>query len=108
MTTHDTHRDPPKLIEPTPSLAPAPDPSVPAPTIGRIVHYVMPSGPCAGEVRPAIVVRALPEHRCNLQVFLDGGNDSSLYDHRGADALAWKGTVSHGTERGQWHWPARV
>lgn len=40
-------------------------------TIGDIIHYVMPSGPMAGEHRPGIVVLAYPDDSVNATVFLD-------------------------------------
>ena len=54
------------------------------PSIGRIVHFVLPNG----EHRPAMVVRVCPEEfpnnpedhtGLNLQVFLDGTNDNEAY-----------------------------
>lgn len=96
-------------------------------SIGRIVHYTL----STGEVRPALVVRcwdgnphaSYPPGVVNLQVFLDGRNDSA---HKGADispfgtvdaaeceaGLAWRTSVhpseSGGPEPGHWHWPPRA
>jgi len=49
------------------------------PNQGRMVRYVLASGRSAGQARPAMVVRDWSEkgNGCvNLQVFLDGSNDS--------------------------------
>ena len=60
-------------------------------SLGRIVHCTL----STGEIRPAIVVRCWDGHGgyppgvVNLQVFLDGRNDS---DHKGADISPF-GTV---------------
>lgn len=80
------------------------------PSIGRIVHYVLPStSRRAGEVRPAIIVRALrpmidptDPGMCNLHVVLDGPNDAGTSE--------WAGSVlySAGREPDTWHWPERV
>ena len=85
------------------------------PSIGRIVHYVLPEGPRRGEVRPAIIVRRFtmidPHVRpnvgmCNLQVLLDGGNDGL---EGGLGGVVWKGSVlySEAQTPGTWHWPPR-
>jgi hypothetical protein len=42
------------------------------PTIGRIVHYVMPTG----AHRPAIIVEISEDGRPHLQIFTDGSNDA--------------------------------
>lgn len=58
------------------------------PSIGRIVHYVLPTGPSKDQHRPAIIVRVWeseshpnghPDNLVNLQVFTDGGNDDGPY-----------------------------
>lgn len=71
----------------------------PTPTIGRIVGFVQPNGPHAGETRAAIITRVLPDERVNLQVMLDGPNDQGC--------TAWVGTISQdqaGKAKGTWHW----
>lgn len=71
----------------------------PIPTIGRVVHYVQPNGPHAGEIRPAIITRVLPDDQVNLQVMLDGPNDQGC--------TPWVGTVKHdqdGKAKNTWHW----
>ncbi len=72
--------------------------------IGSIVHYVLPDGKSAGQVRPAVVVRIWDDTKTigtsQLQVFTDDQNDglppvmwatSILYDENGAP--------------GTWHFP---
>ena len=79
------------------------------PSVGRIVHYVLPAGRrYAGEVRAAIITRAM--NRCdaaihpgmsNLHIVLDGAND--------LDEADWVGSVMYdpaGTP-GTWHWPPK-
>jgi hypothetical protein len=82
--------------------------SAPAPAPGCMVHYVMPDGPRAGEVRPAMVIRGLPNAAANLQIFLDGPNDAP-----GSHVMptsVWMGTVAYDPlgAPGTWHWPARL
>jgi hypothetical protein len=72
--------------------------------VGRIVHFVMPEG----VVRPAIVIRVWDKNvgDVNLQVFLDGDNDSA----EGAPAgVKWASSrlYSESGEVGTWHWPER-
>jgi hypothetical protein len=90
-------------------------------SIGRIVHYVL----ATGEHRPAIIVRVWPgeygndevKDGINVQVFLDGKNDS---DCAGEDAgrvlssecsagMAWRTSVRYNGDNlaGSWHWPER-
>lgn len=85
------------------------------PSVGRVVHYVLPSGvPRRGEVRPATITRVWEDRyegdtpgMCNLNVQLDQDSDmppkvdadtcrvgSVLYDASGAP--------------GTWHWPPVV
>lgn len=77
-------------------------------SVGRIVHYVT----AAGKHRPAVVVQVWSETCCNLQVFLDGGNDASgdLTPEDRARGMAWKTSVSQdeGGSPNSWHWPERV
>jgi len=76
------------------------------PTIGRIVHFVMPAGPSAGEHRPAIIVHVNDEKpseksTVSLQVFTEPARD-----HR---AIFWESNVSQDKDknRGTWHEPER-
>jgi hypothetical protein len=86
------------------------------PTVGRIVHYVLPHGRSAGQHRPAIIVRvwgedqvavgALPESALGtvqLQVFTDQDNDEM-------PQVLWATSAMHNEERlfGTWHWPEVV
>ncbi|MDT7783903.1 MAG: hypothetical protein QOF58_2322 [Pseudonocardiales bacterium] len=87
---------------------------VPAPSIGRIVHYRLSeydaeainrrrlgfpndfNAAVAGQAYPALVVRTFGGQAANLQVFLDG-NDTQ-----------WVTSRTPGEDNGQWCWPARV
>jgi len=90
------------------------------PTIGRIVHYVLANG----EHRPAIIVRVWPgeygndevKDGINVQVFLDGGNDTDAALGMGYTTMderergtAWRTSVRYSGESvpGSWHWPER-
>jgi hypothetical protein len=85
------------------------------PSIGRIVHYVLDSGPSQGQHRPAIVVETFPavsagnppaeDAILQLNVFTDGPNDGS----RGP--VLWRSRISRDEERkapGTWHEPEKV
>jgi hypothetical protein len=79
------------------------------PTIGRIVHFVMPSG----TIRPAMVV-SVSGDLLNLQVFLDGPNDLHNPDNgvlpgTAANGLWWVPSVGAGAadQVQTWHWPVR-
>lgn len=75
-------------------------------TPGRIVMFVLAEGNNAGDVRPAIAIRRWdhPMNSCNLQVFLDGTNDT-LY----GEINPWKASVAFDPNKapGTWHWPER-
>lgn len=76
-------------------------------SVGRIVHYVLPDGRSAGEVRPLMVVRVWNEHgTVNGQLFTDCTNDGDAYKEN----LAWRTSVAYSEEKlpGTWHWPPRV
>lgn len=86
------------------------------PSIGRIVHYILPAGPKKGEHRAAIVVRVWSDECVNLRVFLDGSND---YAHEHLPHYntvlsgdLWVTSANHaGGEKhefGTWHWPEYV
>jgi hypothetical protein len=81
------------------------------PSLGRIVHFVLPNG----EHRPAIIVRVFdpvptPASVANLQVFLDGSNDAPARQP-GASDLLWRTSVHQDAETmkpGTWHSPEIV
>ena len=95
------------------------------PTIGRIVHFILPNG----EHRPAFIVRVWPNEYgneeikdgVNLQVFIDGTND-----YNGSSTTKWLGPTPEECKNGcmwrtsvkysnpllpenteTWHWPER-
>ncbi len=74
------------------------------PSIGRIVHYVMPDK----QHRPAIIVRVWGDSdsaAVQLQVFTDGRNDES-------ENVIWKTSVtqdvSEDPQFGTFHFPERI
>lgn len=74
-------------------------------TEGRIVHYVLDSGPYKGLHRPAIVVRVWDKATgmVQLQVFVDGTNDGFAP----GENVVWKTSVHHdptGEQPYSWHW----
>jgi hypothetical protein len=79
-------------------------------TEGRIVHFVLPDGPHAGEHRPAIVVKVWRQGDgtppangySNLLVFMDGTNDGDQF----AGCLSWQTSVVYSDQaaRRTWHW----
>lgn len=81
------------------------------PSIGRIVHFVLPNG----QHRPAIIVRVFeepptPASVANLQVFLDGSNDAPAREP-GASDLLWRTSVHQDAETmkpGTWHTPELI
>jgi len=74
------------------------------PSVGRIVHYVLPDGPSAGAHRPAIIVRVWSAQCVQLQVFTDGSNDGPGYK----SGLVWRTSVLLGLDENTWHWPEFV
>ena len=83
---------------------PLPMPAAPpAPSVARIVHFVLPNG----EHRPAVIVRVWSEVCVNLSVFTDGENDAAY--GQGADTV-WETSrlLDPGATPGTWHWPERV
>lgn len=85
-------------------------------TEGRIVHFVLPDGPHAGEHRPAIVVRVWrkgdgtpPDNGySNLLVFLDGSNDAGASGE--ARPLLWATSIEYSEDPKPrtWHWIERA
>jgi len=76
------------------------------PSLGRVVHYVLPDGNNAGDHRPAIIVRVWPD-TVNLQVFYDGDGTPHMND--GQLNTLWKLSVPFSAEPkpGTYHWPER-
>lgn len=82
------------------------------PSIGRIVHFVLPNG----EHRPAIIVRVSEEKPTEnsvvqLQVFTDGSNDASQHQRENSLGLLWRTSVRQDNEAklpGTWHEAERV
>lgn len=77
------------------------------PSVGRIVHYVLPEGAGRGHDRPAVIVRVWEEHpthrsAVNLMVFTDSMND-------GLPEIYWQTSryQDDGHEFGTWHEPER-
>ena len=81
------------------------------PSIGRIVHYVLPSGRNAGEHRPAIIVKIWgdqPGAAVQLQVFTDSDPAGSNNDM--IPNPSWRTSVMEdpmAEKPGTWHWPER-
>lgn len=68
--------------------------------IGDIIHYVMPSGPTAGEHRPGIVVQAWPDKSVNATVFVD---PSDLYPRNVPAIQVQRVKRSDTQDLGTWH-----
>lgn len=87
-----------------------------APSIGRVVHYVLPQRSdlrpsSIGEHRPATIIRVWgendPDAAVQLSVLLDGRNDKESYNGE----VFWVTSVSHdevAKAPGTWHWPEFV
>lgn len=77
--------------------------NMPQPSIGRIVHYVLPA---SGKHRPAIITEVYGDSKngqVNLLVFKDGGNDGNIHQ-----PFEWATAINQGQEYksiGTWHWP---
>lgn len=75
---------------------------MPTPSIGRVVRYVLATGPCAGAVRAAIVTQAHDDGLVDLTVFPAPGDDIgpviAVRDIAEDPRLA--------PLPGTWHWPA--
>lgn len=79
------------------------------PSIGRIVHYVIPSGPHAGAHRPAIITAAYADGLVNLTIFTDQEDDCSPLGESIHGHLIRGFAVRPGNpdEINTWHWPER-
>lgn len=70
------------------------------PSIGRIVHLVLPNG----QHRPAIITNCWPgTDRVNLTVFFDAANDHSINRVENTASTPY----SEAGEPDTWHWPER-
>ena len=82
------------------------------PTIGRIVHYVLPNGRNRGEHRPAIIVKVWsdnPGGAVQLQVFTD--SDAQGLSNDEIPNPSWRTSVMQdesAQKPGSWHWPERA
>jgi hypothetical protein len=81
------------------------------PTVGRIVHFVMPGN---SQHRPAIIVRVWSEQCVNLQVFTDCMNDLLPDGGQPAPGVLWVTSASYQEPVANqtdgprtWHWPER-
>lgn len=84
------------------------------PSVGKIVHYVLPHGRSQGQHRPAIIVRIWDKNPTidslvQLQVFTDSTNDYTKGDTGGSTGLLWATSVHHAdtseNKPATWHWP---
>ncbi len=74
-----------------------------APMVGDVVHYILDSGPGAGEHRPAMVVRLWPDGKVNLQVFPDS-NGTEYNDRLPCPYWVTSRKQDEGaTKSGTWH-----
>ncbi len=76
---------------------------LPAPAIGRIVHFVLEDGPCAGESRPAIINKVYSPARVSLSVFARGVKA----DGRPAVFARVPSNYSAAPQPGTWRWPTK-
>jgi len=82
-----------------------PEPAVPS--LGRIVHYVLPSGDNKGGHRAAMIT-GLDGDAVNLTVYADQPNDrpegiGDSYSFRAVSV-----PFDESARFGSWHWPERV
>lgn len=87
------------------------------PTPGRIVHFVLPSGPNAGKHRAALITSDWDGPNVNLAVYRDQAGDPTncheenpqSYPVEQAPTLrAWSAPYDGtGQAPGSWHWPER-
>ena len=80
------------------------------PSLGRIVRYVLPAGPNAGQERAAIITKVYGEGVCNLTVFYDQEDDAAGDDaaNDGLVGRVWSPAHDDFKSPGTWHWPERV
>lgn len=81
------------------------------PSVGRIVHYVLPMGAAGGRntghIRPLIITQVWDNGMVNGKVILDGQNDLGHEDHAYSTFYSepQEGSV---LQPNTWHWPPRV
>ncbi len=116
LSHHIVHKEPyhahvtePETHHKTEPLEAKPEPQ--KPSVGRIVHYVLPDGPSKGEHRPAVIVKVWtnnPHLGVQLQVFTDGLNDGTTYK----TGLFWATSVPYAdpseNKPHSWHWCEKV
>lgn len=83
--------------------------SFPAPTVGRIVHYVLPTGPQRGAHRAAMVSDVSESGLVSLHVFKLGQRDTGnpAFTPR-VDLIDDVKHDEDGMYPGTWHWPERT
>lgn len=80
------------------------------PAIGRIVHYVIPSGPHKGAHRAAIITYVYADTIVNLTIFADQVTDCTSTKDYYADSGLLRGfgiRPGNPDEPNTWHWPER-
>lgn len=77
-------------------------------SVGRVVHYVLSSGPRRGEHRAAIVTSAFGGENQNLIVLLDQGDDLRENGSYQLMDRVWSAPYDEAGKPGSWHWPERV
>ena len=82
------------------------------PTIGRIVHYVLPAGSAHRGEHRAAMITGVHGDGVNLTVFVDQPGDASSEKsvcHPDGQLLASAVDVKHDEQlsTGTWHWPER-
>lgn len=75
--------------------------------VGDTVLFTLDQGRGQGQLRPAIIVRLLPDDQADLIIFLDGENDAGFdatfpLNINVPDYLAAR-TAAQGDGAGQWH-----
>lgn len=75
------------------------------PSIGRIVHYILPTPHVAAGAHCAALIVAVGENSLTLKVWKPDGEEIVTVNPPHQDLGA--GTAAH-AEFGTWHWPERV
>jgi hypothetical protein len=86
----------------------APPLDVPPPSLGRIVHFVLPDGPHAGQSRAAIITSVHGPKLVNLTVFLDQSGDMGQGKDFQITDRYWSRDYGPDGAPGTWHWPPRA